>query len=185
MANIFTRAAYMLSALLSRNLYRRICLKRMQRKGLKIGRRVHISSPSGIDDRFCYLVSIGDYCILGEDVLIYAHDASTQMHLGYTKKDKVTIGCRTFVGARTIILAGVNIGDDVIIGAGSVVTHDIPNNSIAVGNPARVIKSTSEYIEEQIRNLTTRSAPLREKTLQTSKSKKVIQEALKDSPYYF
>lgn len=174
MENIFTRAANMLSNMLSTKVYRRVYLKKMQRNGLKIGRRAYISSPSGIDSRFCRLVSIGDDCILGEDVLIYAHDDSTQIHLGYPKKEKVTIGCRTFVGARTIILAGVNIGDDVIIGAGSVVTHDIPNNSVAVGNPARVIKSTSEYIEEQIRNLTTRSTPLLEKTRQTNKSKKVI-----------
>jgi acetyltransferase-like isoleucine patch superfamily enzyme len=51
------------------------------------------------------------------------------------------IGKNTFIGVGAIILPGVNIGDEVIIGAGAVVTKDIPSNTIAVGNPARVIKS--------------------------------------------
>jgi acetyltransferase-like isoleucine patch superfamily enzyme len=51
------------------------------------------------------------------------------------------IGKNCFIGVGTIILPGVKIGDEVIIGAGSVVTKDIPSNSVSVGNPARVIKS--------------------------------------------
>jgi maltose O-acetyltransferase len=47
------------------------------------------------------------------------------------------------------VLPNVNIGNNVIIGAGSVVTNDIPNNSLAVGNPARVIGNTQEYINKQ------------------------------------
>jgi acetyltransferase-like isoleucine patch superfamily enzyme len=50
------------------------------------------------------------------------------------------IGKNCFIGVGTIILPGVKIGDEVIIGAGSVVTKDIPSNSVSVGNPARVIK---------------------------------------------
>lgn len=49
------------------------------------------------------------------------------------------------MGINTIILPGVTIGDDVIIGAGSVVTRDIPSGSVAAGVPARVLKSTDEY----------------------------------------
>jgi maltose O-acetyltransferase len=163
----------------------KIYLKRLQHNGLKIGRNVYIMTPQDIDGNLCWLVSIGDDCVLSQDVLILAHDASTEKHLGYNKISKVTIGCRTYIGARAIILPGVNIGDDVIIGAGSVVTHDIPNNSVAVGNPARVIKSTSEYIEEHKKNLPTRSRRLRGKALQTSESKKFIQEELKkDDSYY-
>ena len=46
-----------------------------------------------------------------------------------------------WIGGGTTILPGVTIGDNVVIGAGSVVTRDIPSNSLAVGNPARVIRS--------------------------------------------
>lgn len=53
----------------------------------------------------------------------------------------VRIGTRCFIGVSAVVLPGVTIGDDCIIGAGSVVTKDIPSGSIAVGNPARVIRS--------------------------------------------
>jgi len=53
---------------------------------------------------------------------------------------EVKIGNNVLIGNGTIILKGVNIGNDVVIGAGSVVTKDIPSNSLAVGNPAKVVK---------------------------------------------
>ena len=56
----------------------------------------------------------------------------------------VSIGKGVWVGANTVILPGVAIGDDCVIGAGSVVTRDIPPGSIAVGSPARVVKTKAE-----------------------------------------
>ena len=53
----------------------------------------------------------------------------------------VRLGDRVWVGCRTIILKGVTIGDDAVIGAGSVVTKDVPENVVAAGNPCRVIRS--------------------------------------------
>ena len=55
-------------------------------------------------------------------------------------KKPVKIGNRSWIGANTIILPGVTIGDNTVIGAGSIVTKDIPSNVIAVGSPARVIR---------------------------------------------
>jgi acetyltransferase-like isoleucine patch superfamily enzyme len=58
----------------------------------------------------------------------------------YSKNSKpVKIGCGCFIGARSIILKGVTLGDRVIIGAGSVVTKDVPAFSVAAGNPARIV----------------------------------------------
>lgn len=70
------------------------------------------------------------------------------MHLGYTKVGRVTIGNKVFIGANSIILPNVSIGDNVIIGAGSIVSRDIPDNSVAVGNPAKVVASTEDYIRK-------------------------------------
>ena len=56
---------------------------------------------------------------------------------------RVTIGKNVWIGSGSIILPGVSIGDNSIIGAGSVVNKDIPENSIAVGNPCKVIKKIS------------------------------------------
>ena len=59
----------------------------------------------------------------------------------------VKIGNNVFIGYGAIILPGVNIGNDVVIGAGSVVSKDVPSGSIVAGVPAKVIKTTEEFIE--------------------------------------
>ena len=82
-----------------------------------------------------------DECTLSLRVTIFAHDASTKRPLGYTKIGRVSIGQRTFIGAGTILLPNANMGKNVIVGAGSVVTHDIPDNTVALGNPARVVQA--------------------------------------------
>lgn len=59
----------------------------------------------------------------------------------------IRIGNNVFIYANSVVLPGVQIGDNVVIGAGSVVTKDIPSNSIAVGNPCKVIKTKDPYVE--------------------------------------
>jgi acetyltransferase-like isoleucine patch superfamily enzyme len=53
----------------------------------------------------------------------------------------VSIGSNVWIGAAAVVLAGVSVGDDSIIGAGSVVTHDIPSGVVAVGSPCRVVRT--------------------------------------------
>jgi maltose O-acetyltransferase len=65
--------------------------------------------------------------------------------LGYSKVGRVDIGDDVFVGAGAIILPNVHIGSRVIIGAGAVVVKDIPSNSVAVGNPAKVIGTYDDF----------------------------------------
>lgn len=83
-------------------------------------------------------------------VHVLTHDASLRKFVGNNCKKigRVVIGDNVFIGIHTIILPNVHIGNNVIIGAGSVVTKDIPDNSVAVGNPARVVGTCSEYIEK-------------------------------------
>ena len=63
------------------------------------------------------------------------------------KYGRISVGEHTFIGTRSIIMPGVTIGRRCVIGAGSVVTNDIPDNSVAVGVPAKVIMTTEEYAE--------------------------------------
>jgi acetyltransferase-like isoleucine patch superfamily enzyme len=85
-------------------------------------------------------IEIGDFSQIGPGVTITTTDHD------YTREDmaeifkKVIIGKRVWIGANVTILPGVCIGDRTVIGAGSVVTKDLPSNSIAVGVPAKVIK---------------------------------------------
>lgn len=122
------------------------------KKGLSVGEDVFINFGCIIDESFCWLISIGDHVTLAPNVHILAHDASTKKELGYTKIGGVNIGNYVFVGAGSILLPGVSIGNRVVIGAGSVVTKNIPDNSLAVGNPAKVICTYDEYMSKQ-RNL--------------------------------
>lgn len=122
-------------------------IDKIRRGGGTIGTNVHILG-SDIDPLFPFLITIGDNTTL-TDVKILAHDASTNKQLGFTKIGKVSIGTNCFIGAKTLILPGVTIGDRVIVGAGSVATKDIPSNTVAVGNPCRVIKSYDEYMKTQ------------------------------------
>ncbi|WP_251138455.1 acyltransferase [Exiguobacterium sp. s36] len=121
-------------------------IDKYKKMGLKIGNNVHIGPEVIIDHSHCWLIEIGDNCTLAPRVHILAHDASTKKGLDYTRIGKVKIGNNTFIGASAIVLPGVEIGENVIIGSGSVVTRDIPDNSLAVGNPAKRISSTDKYL---------------------------------------
>ena len=116
--------------------------------GLKIGKNVSVMGEVIIDPGHCFLITIGNNVTLAPRVHILAHDASTKRELGYTRIARVEIGSDVFIGANSVILPGVKIGNKCIIGAGSVVTHDIPENSVAAGNPCRVIKSYDEYMKQ-------------------------------------
>ena len=89
------------------------------------------------------LVTIGDDCFIGPGVHIYTACHSTDPIMRDTRKEwaeAVTIGNNVWIGGSVTILPGVTIGDNCTIGAGSVVTHSIPANTISAGNPAKAIK---------------------------------------------
>lgn len=129
-----------------------ICKRRLSiltGKGLVIGKNVFIAPDVSIDPVASWNIAIGNDVTLAPRVCILAHDASTKQFLNYTKLGKVKIGNRVFVGACSIILPGVTIGDDVIIGAGSVVSRDVPAGVVAGGNPAKIITSTDDFLSKR------------------------------------
>ena len=117
--------------------------------GLKVGKNFKRLNGTILDPAHCWLIEIGDNVTMAPRVHILCHDASTKNYLGYTKIGRVTVGSDVFIGAGTVVLPCVNIGNRVIIGANSTVTHDIPENSVAVGNPAKVICTLDEYLEKE------------------------------------
>ena len=119
-------------------------MKYLLSQGFKVGRNFRNHSDYAIDGLFPWLITIGDNVCLSANVKILAHDTSTEYANGYTKIGTVTIGNDVYVGYGAIILCNVRIGDHVIIGAGSVVTKDIPDWSIAAGNPCKVIRKITE-----------------------------------------
>lgn len=89
-------------------------------------------------------VEIGDFCFIGPNVSMYTAchplDADKRNRM-VEWAEPIRIGHNVWIGGSSTILPGVTIGDNCVIGAGSVVTRDIPANSLAVGNPARVIRT--------------------------------------------
>lgn len=130
-------------------------LEKLKKRGLKVGANFKMIGQNIIDPSHCWHIEIGDNVVMAPRAHILAHDASTGLFLGYTKVSNVKIGNNVFLGAGSIILMGVTIGDDVIIGAGSIVTKDIPSNSVAAGNPAKVICTLDEYLSKEKKFMTT------------------------------
>lgn len=117
--------------------------------GMKVGKNFVRLNGVILDPSHCWLIEIGDNVTMAPRVHILCHDASTKNFLNYTKIGRVTIGDNVFIGAESVVLPGVTIGSNVVIGANSTVTHDIPDNSVAVGSPARVICTLDEYLDKE------------------------------------
>ncbi len=115
-------------------------------ENIHIGNQVEINMNCVFLD--CNRITIGDHSGIGPGTHIYtvAHPVEPSKRLPENSQfwksftAPVTIGSNVWIGGSSVILPGVIIGDNVTIGAGSVVTKSIPSNSVAVGNPCRVIR---------------------------------------------
>lgn len=103
--------------------------------GMTIGTDCRISRSARLDRTNPRGVHIGDHTLISFDAAILTHDFVGGRHVD------TYVGSNCFIGARSLIMPGVRIGNHCIIGSGSVVTADIPDNSVAVGNPARILHS--------------------------------------------
>ncbi len=98
-----------------------------------------------VDDTHIY---VGDHTLIGPNVTIATAGHPIQPELreqAYQYNMPVHIGKNCWLGAGVIIVPGITIGDNVVIGAGSVVTKDIPSNVIAVGNPCKILREINEH----------------------------------------
>jgi acetyltransferase-like isoleucine patch superfamily enzyme len=119
-------------------------------RGVKVGKHCHIARYVFIDDRNPELVEIGNGVAITVRVMILCHQRDLSkyklgmfaMHCPF-KEGKVIIKDGAHIGIGAIILPGVTISEGAIIGAGAVVTENIPAYSLAVGIPAKVVKTYS------------------------------------------
>ena len=119
------------------------------------GRHVHFgngvyanSNLTLVDDTHIY---VGDDTMIGPNVTLATagHPILPELReKGYQYNESVRIGKPCWLGAGVIVLPGVSIGDGTVVGAGSVVTRDLPANVVAVGNPCRVLRPISEHDRE-------------------------------------
>ena len=121
--------------------YVRIAYLRMT--GISIGKDCMISWGAKLDVSGGRII-IGDRCTITYGCIILSHDRSKKRINSKDKgKGTVRLGNDVFIGVNSVILRDVTIGDYSIVGAGSVVTKDVPPNVVVAGNPARIIKKLS------------------------------------------
>ena len=114
-------------------------------ENITIGNHVFINARCSILD--CAEVVIGDHVLIGPDTGIYAvnHALDAQERIaGACHSSPVRIGKNSWLGGHVTVLAGVEIGENTVIGAGSVVTKSIPDGVLAMGNPCRVYREITQ-----------------------------------------
>lgn len=115
-------------------------------KHVHFGKNVYANfNLTMVDDGHIY---VGDYTMFAPGVIVATagHPILPELReTVYQYNMPVHIGKNCWIGAGAIILPGVTIGDQVVVGAGSVVTKDLPSNVVAVGNPCRVIREVNEH----------------------------------------
>lgn len=144
------------------NWYMSLYVKSLKKKGVNInGKPKFIAKDVYFDGSDYSKIKLGDVVVISRGVTFLTHDYSITtglIALGeelFTRGEEkyfskhINIGDNCFIGANSIILPGTTIGDNCIIGAGSVVRGEVPNNSIVLGNPAKIISKTTDWAEKK------------------------------------
>jgi acetyltransferase-like isoleucine patch superfamily enzyme len=120
-------------------------IKYLRKQGVKIGERCFVQSISISNEHF--LVEMGNHVAIANGVRFITHDGSASWffreELDAGIFGKISIGNDVFIGMSSILLPNTSIGNNSIVGAGSVVRGKFPDNSVIMGNPAKVVLKMS------------------------------------------
>lgn len=123
--------------------------------GVKFGTNVRITDKPSFGSE-PYLVTIGNDVTITDGVIFHNHDGGVGIlrskYPGLDVIKPIIVGNNVFLGSRCTIMPGIKIGNNVIVGAGSLVTRDIPDNVVVVGVPAKVLKTLAEYEEKVLKD---------------------------------
>lgn len=146
----------MIRSLIDRIKRARNPVKYWRAQGVTIGEKCEIYSDAHFGSE-PYLISIGNHVRVNSGVVFVTHDGGVwilrELYKELSDIDRfggITVGNNVHIGTGAVIMPGVTIGNNCIIGVGAVVTKSIPDNSVAVGIPARVIETIDEYKEKNL-----------------------------------
>lgn len=130
------------------NLARNSRLAYLRRMGVDIGENCMLSVGAKVDVRRGKVI-IGDNCTITYGSIILSHDRSA-MHIDPSRSGEATttLEDNVYIGVNAVVLPGVTIGANSVIGAGAIVTKDVPAGVVAVGNPAKVVKKIERFHTE-------------------------------------
>ena len=125
---------------------------RLQRAGLTIGPDCRFATMPEFGSE-PYLITIGRHVSFAPEVMFVTHDGGTYVfredprYKHVIKYGRITIRDNCMIGCRVTILPGVTVGPNAVVGAGALVAHDVPANTVVAGNPARVVMGVAQYAE--------------------------------------
>ena len=137
--------------------YMKICLGILRRSNVAVhGSPLWIAPSVYWDAKSPGIIEVQDQCVISEQVVFLTHDFSLDRYakqhnllsdssMELVKESPLVISEYAFIGIRAVILPGVTVGKGSIVGAGSVVTKDVPPGTVVAGNPAREVSSVADY----------------------------------------
>jgi acetyltransferase-like isoleucine patch superfamily enzyme len=141
-------------------LYMKMYIKFLKQQGMDItGRPIYIGATTSFDGKDYSVIHIGDKSVISSEVRFLTHDYSISRAIEATGKTlekevyfvrDIYVGENCFIGTRSILMPGCRLGNNVIVGAGSVVRGEIPDNSIVMGNPAEIIDNTIDWANRKM-----------------------------------
>ena len=126
--------------------------KQARKAGVKMGEKNFIRSRFWSSEP--YLITVGSNCAITSGVKFFTHGGARAARAKYPKFDffgKINIGNYVYIGTGSMIMAGVSVGDNVLIAAGSVVTKSVPSNVVVGGNPAKILCPLEVFIERNMK----------------------------------
>lgn len=158
---VFVKGLLLLAKILHSKSYMKLYNKYLEICGVDIkGTVKYIHSSVYIDTAYANHIHIGDNSVISVNSILLAHDFSVEcglnsIGLGDLQNEKsivkdVYIGKNVFIGCGCVILPGTQIGDNCVIGAGTVCSGKIPENSIVVGEKWKVIANTTDWAKEKL-----------------------------------
>lgn len=143
----------------SQERYRRLSAALLRRSGVSVeGLPLWVSPRTYLDISAPGCITLGDRCVISHYVRLLTHDFSldrvAERKFGVTEREvaltsPVRIGAQSFLGMGVLVMPGVTIGEGAIVGAGSVVTKDVPADEVWAGNPARRVCTTDDLWERR------------------------------------